>query len=609
MTIRRLIALGPIVYLILLIVCFQLIFALIIRSFHFFSLESYGFIFTLLVGAILGFTTYIVSVRVLKLTSSKFLRRIFPFLQFSNSEIVKYLSILDQFKNDLIATNLTGLVCEKILKFIQTIIPTKKVIVFFWKEEMGKFAPFPDSGEIQFFIFDPFLLWITENDRIYNFKEFATDSSLSKIRNSAENFFTKTEAELVVPLILNKSLLGIIVLGERQNRKNYTLSEINKLNEIRSVSVMALSNAIFYERLIELTETLEEKVKIRTQELEETQSQLIMSEKMASLGIMVAGIAHEINTPAGVINGAADNLDQNMNYLVQNVFDVVLFARYRKLRKNFELALLHLLRDKKKSELDSKEKFRLKNQLKEEMKSMNFSPTLTSELSNFIIENQIGKERKYIYNIILKDDDRGYFMLKNAAYINRNIKNIRYAIRNIVRIVKALKSYSHLDQSKTFSSSNIIEGMETTLIILNNQIKYGIDVIKNFQEIPLVICNPDELNQVWTNLIQNSIQALKGKGKIEISVFPWNGYVVVEIEDNGPGIPAKIQDRIWDPFFTTKDQGEGTGLGLGIVKGIVEKHKGKITLNSNPGKTVFRVELPINPENNIVKVETRNKKL
>ncbi|EMK15152.1 GHKL domain protein [Leptospira kirschneri serovar Bim str. 1051] len=608
MTTRRLIALGPIVYLILLIVCFQLISVFTIRSFYFFSLESYELIFTLLTGAILGFIIYIVSIRVLKLTSSKFLRRIFPFLQFSNNEIVKYLSILDQFKNDLIATNLTGLVCEKILKFIQTIIPTKKVIVFLWKEEMGKFAPFPDSGEIQFFIFDPFLLWITENDRIYNFKEFATDPSLSKIRNSAENFFTQTEAELVVPLILNKSLLGIIVLGKRQNRKNYTLSEINKLNEIRSVSVMALSNAIFYERLIELTETLEEKVKIRTQELEETQSQLIMSEKMASLGIMVAGIAHEINTPAGVINGAADNLDQNMNYLVQNVFDVVLFARYRKLRKNFELALLHLLRDKKKSELDSKEKFRLKNQLKEEMKNMNFSPALTSELSNFIIENQIGKERKYIYNIILKDDDRGYFMLKNAAYINRNIKNIRYAIRNIVRIVKALKSYSHLDQSKTFSSSNIIEGMETTLIILNNQIKYGIDVIKNFQEIPLVICNPDELNQVWTNLIQNSIQALKGKGKIEISVFPWNGCVVVEIEDNGPGIPAKIQDRIWDPFFTTKDQGEGTGLGLGIAKGIVEKHKGKITLKSNPGRTVFRVELPINPENNIVKVETRDKK-
>ncbi|TGM08940.1 sensor histidine kinase [Leptospira barantonii] len=594
---QRLNALGPIVYLIFLIAGFQLISVLTLQSFHFFSFESYRLLLTLLPGAVLGFVVYILSIRILRRISGKFLGRIFPFLQSSNSEIVKYLSILDQFKNDLIATNLTALVCEKILKFIQTVVPTKKVTIFLWKEEMGKFAPFPDSGEIQFFIFDPFLLWITENDKIYNFKEFETDPNLSKIRNSAEIFFTKTEAELVVPLILNKSLLGMIVLGEKKNQKKYGSAEIDKLNEIRSVSVMALSNAIFYERLIELTETLEEKVRIRTRELESAQSQLIMSEKMASLGIMVAGIAHEINTPAGVINGAADNLDQNMNYLVQNIFDIVLLARNRKLRKNFELALLHLLRDKKTSELDSREKFRLKNELKEEMKDMNFSASLASELSNFIIENQIGEERKYIYNVLIKDDERGYLMLKNATHINRNIKNIRYAIRNVVRIVKALKSYSHLDQSKTLSPANLVEGLETTLVILHNQVKYGIEVIRNFKEIPLVICNPDELNQVWTNLIQNAVQALKGNGKIEISVFPENDkFVIVQIEDNGPGIPTRIQDRIWDPFFTTKDQGEGTGLGLGIVKGIVEKHKGKITLNSNPGKTVFRVELPIDPE-------------
>ncbi|EMO56458.1 GHKL domain protein [Leptospira santarosai str. CBC1416] len=566
------------------------------RSFYFFSLESHKLILILISGAAVGSIVSIFSARILRRTSGKFLGRMFPFLQFSNSEIVKYLSILDQFKSDLIATNLTKHVCEKILKFIQIVIPTKKVTIFLWKEEMGKFAPFPDSGEIQFFIFDPFLLWIAENDRIYNFKEFATDLDLNRIRSSAENFFTKTGAALVVPLIINKGLLGMIVLGERKNRKNYTSSEIDKLNEIRSVSVMALSNAIFYERLVELTETLEEKVKIRTLELENAQSQLIMSEKMASLGTMVAGIAHEINTPAGVINGAADNLDQNMNYLIQNIFDIVLLAKHRRLRKNFELALLHILRDKKNSELDSREKFRLKKKLKEEMEGMDFNPALSSELSNFIIENQIGEERKYIYNVILKDDDRGYLMLKNASHINRNIKNIRYAIRNIVRIVKALKSYSHLDQSKTLSPANILEGLENTLVILNNQIKYGIKVVRNFREIPSVLCNPDELNQVWTNLIQNAIQALKGKGKIEISVFPQNDFVVVEIEDDGPGIPVKIQDRIWDPFFTTKDQGEGTGLGLGIAKGIVEKHKGKITLTSHPGKTIFRIELPVNPE-------------
>ncbi|TGK28109.1 GHKL domain-containing protein [Leptospira gomenensis] len=593
---RRLNALGPILYLIFLIAGFQLISVLILRSFHFFNFEILRLLLSLIPAAVLGFLVYIISIRILRRISSRFLGKIFPFLQTSNVEIVKYLSALDQFKNDLIATNRTDLVCEKIVKFISTIIPAKKVTVFLWREEMGKFAPFPDSGEIQFFIFDPFLLWITENDDIYHFTDFESDSNLFKIKNHAEIFFKTTEAELVVPLILNKSLLGMIVLGKRKNGKKYSKQEIVKLNEIRSSSVMALSNAIFYERLIELTETLEEKVKIRTRELENAQSQLIMSEKMASLGIMVAGIAHEINTPAGVINGAADNLDQNMNYLVRNIFDIILLAENKGLRKNFELALLHLLRDKKNSDLDSKEKFRLKTQLKEEMKEMKFDPSLAGDLSNFIIENQIGEERKYIYNIILGDDDRGYLMLKNATNINRNIKNIRYAIRNVVRIVKALKSYSHLDQSKSFVSADIVEGLETTLVILHNQIKYGIEVIRNFKPIPPVICNPDELNQVWTNLIQNAIQALKGKGKIEISVFTSDRNVIVQIQDDGPGIPAKIQDRIWDPFFTTKDQGEGTGLGLGIVKGIVEKHKGKILLTSDPGKTVFRVELPINPE-------------
>nr|PJZ93277.1 histidine kinase [Leptospira ellisii] len=593
---RRLNTLGPIIYLIFLIAGFQLISVLILQSFHFFGFEILRLLLSLIPAAVLGFLVYIISIRILRRISSRFLGKIFPFLQTSNVEIVKYLSALDQFKNDLIATNRTDLVCEKIVKFISTIIPSKKVTVFLWREEMGKFAPFPDSGGIQFFIFDPFLLWITENDDIYHFREFESDPDLAKIKKHAEIFFKTTEAELVVPLILNKSLLGMIVLRERKNKKKYSKQEIAKLNEIRSSSVMALSNAIFYERLIELTETLEEKVKIRTRELENAQSQLIMSEKMASLGIMVAGIAHEINNPAGVINGAADNLDQNMNYLVRNIFDIILLAENKGLRKNFELALLHLLRDKKSSELDSKEKFRLKNELKEEMKGMNYNSSLAGDLSNFIIENQIGEERKYIYNIILGDDDRGYLMLKNATNINRNIKNIRYAIRNVVRIVKALKSYSHLDQSKSFVSADLIEGLETTLVILHNQIKYGIEVVRDFKPIPSVVCNPDELNQVWTNLIQNAVQALKGKGKIEISVFPSDANVIVQIEDDGPGIPARIQDRIWDPFFTTKDQGEGTGLGLGIVKGIVEKHKGKILLTSNPGKTVFQVELPVNPE-------------
>ncbi|WP_367898151.1 ATP-binding protein [Leptospira sp. WS58.C1] len=515
----------------------------------------------------------------------------------TDHEYVKYLSSLDKFKSDLIATNITESVCDKILKFLPSIISTSRAKIYLWREDLGKFSPYPrDSGEDHFYIFDPFLLWITEHDKIFYSEEFIDNVKLQQIKEHALSFTAKTKADLLVPFILNKSLLGMLVLGPKNDGRKYTASELEKLNEMRSVSVMSLSNSIFYERLIELTETLEEKVRHRTQELENAQSQLIMSEKMASLGTMVAGIAHEINTPAGVINGSADNLESNMNYIVKNVFEIVRFARNKKLRKSFEVALLHILRDRKKSQaMESKDKFRIKRELKEEMIEMGVEVSLAGEVASFIIENDIMEVRKYILEILAQGAKPGYEMLKHASNTSRNIKNIKYSIKNIVRIVKALKYYSHLDQSKSFTSADLIEGIENTLVIMNNQLKYGVEVKKNFSTIPKVVCNPDELNQVWTNLIQNANQAIRGQGTIELSAYSSGDTVTIEVQDDGPGIDPSIKDRIWDPFFTTKDQGEGSGLGLGIVKGIVEKHKGKITVESMPGKTVFKVELPLRP--------------
>ncbi|MGJ4745658.1 sensor histidine kinase [Leptospira sp. SA-E8] len=515
----------------------------------------------------------------------------------TDQEYVKYLSSLDKFKSDLIATNITESVCDKILKYLPSIINASRAKIYLWREDLGKFSPYPrDTGEDHFYIFDPFLLWITEHDKIFYSEEFVENTKLQQIKEHALSFAAKTKADLLVPFILNKSLLGMLVLGPKNDGRRYNASELEKLNEMRSVSVMSLSNSIFYERLIELTETLEEKVRHRTQELESAQSQLIMSEKMASLGTMVAGIAHEINTPAGVINGSADNLESNMNYIVKNVFEIVRFARNKKLRKSFEVALLHILRDRKKSQaMESKDKFRIKREMKEEMVEMGIEVSLAGEVASFIIENDIMEVRKYILEILAQGAKPGYEMLKHASNTNRNIKNIKYSIKNIVRIVKALKYYSHLDQSKSFTSADLIEGIENTLVIMNNQLKYGVEVKKNFSTIPKVVCNPDELNQVWTNLIQNANQAIRGQGTIELSVYSSGDTVTIEVQDDGPGIDPSIKDRIWDPFFTTKDQGEGSGLGLGIVKGIVEKHKGKITVESMPGKTVFKVELPLRP--------------
>jgi two-component system, NtrC family, sensor kinase len=189
--------------------------------------------------------------------------------------------------------------------------------------------------------------------------------------------------------------------------------------------------------------------------------------------------------------------------------------------------------------------------------------------------------------------------LQDYAYLHRNAIAIQTAIKQIQRIVGALKSYSHLDQAKV-ELTDVHEGIENTLVILHHELKYGISIIRRYGQLPRVPCYVDELNQVWTNLIHNAVQALGGKGEIVIETATENprpdqsdGVVSVRVIDNGPGIPADVLPRIFEPFFTTKVKGEGTGLGLGIVRKIVDKHGGRVDVQSTAGRTCFTVSLPI----------------
>tara|TARA_B100000989_G_scaffold160655_1_gene119940 strand:- start:67 stop:576 length:510 start_codon:yes stop_codon:yes gene_type:complete len=144
------------------------------------------------------------------------------------------------------------------------------------------------------------------------------------------------------------------------------------------------------------------------------------------------------------------------------------------------------------------------------------------------------------------------------------------------------------------SETSLEEDLNNTLIIFHNKIKRAIIVEKEFEELPKVKCYPDKLNQVWTNLIHNSIQAMAGSGKIVLRLKKVDKETVcVEVEDNGPGIPEDLQERIFEPYFTTREKGEGTGLGLSISRQIIQEHNGTIELESEPGKTCFKVYLPI----------------
>ena len=185
-----------------------------------------------------------------------------------------------------------------------------------------------------------------------------------------------------------------------------------------------------------------------------------------------------------------------------------------------------------------------------------------------------------------------YFGSRSTAYTL--LAEIGHGTERIAEIVKALKGYSYMDQAPV-QAVDVREGLNDTLVMLSSKLREGIIVDLDFaDDLPRIEGFGSELNQVWTNLIDNAISAMESKGELELKAFRDDEWVGVEVADNGPGIPAESQEKIFDPFYTTKAPGEGTGLGLNISHGIiVEKHAGHIAVNSKPGATRFTVKLPI----------------
>jgi signal transduction histidine kinase len=188
-------------------------------------------------------------------------------------------------------------------------------------------------------------------------------------------------------------------------------------------------------------------------------------------------------------------------------------------------------------------------------------------------------------------------LLSNKYTTYNLLAEIGQGTRRISEIVKALKSYTYLDQAPV-QSVDIHEGLDDTLVMLRSKLKAGVQVRREYaQDLPRIEAFGSELNQVWTNIIDNAVSAMEGQGEIVLRTYRQDAWVVVEIKDTGPGIPQDIQGKIFDPFFTTKPPGQGTGLGLSISHNIVvQKHKGKIAVYSRPGETYFEVKLPLNFE-------------
>lgn len=329
-------------------------------------------------------------------------------------------------------------------------------------------------------------------------------------------------------------------------------------------------------------------------ELQDTQRELIQSEKMAVLGQLVAGVAHEVNTPLGAIRLSVESIN---HFVQKTLLELPHFLQQLspKLRDDFFRLLQHSL--SKENTLSSREERRFKRQIRQQLQEQRQAQEQANIdiIADRLIDMGIYEDLTPWQTLLKHQQAQETLRYAHVlSGLQRSAKNITEATQRASKVILALKSYAHYDPSNTAIEANITDGLETVLTLYHNQIKQGIEVIRNYQPIPSIPCYPDELNQVWTNLLHNALHAMNYQGTLKIEVAQTSPWIHVAIIDSGCGIPDDIQARIFEPFFTTKIAGEGNGLGLDIVNKIVAKHSGKISVESQPGRTCFNVYLPLN---------------
>ena len=347
--------------------------------------------------------------------------------------------------------------------------------------------------------------------------------------------------------------------------------------------------------VLDLNQVLEARVGERTrhlaralEDLETAQSHLVQSEKMAALGQLIAGIAHELNTPLAAIHASNDNIATLLQRVLSDLPGFLaaltpeLSALHRRLyesaARNIEVVPSAVLRSRRKETLKALADRGLEPE--EPMVASLVELGVTSTLDEWL---PLLRSPHGATALRLTDE---------MVSLEKSCSVIASASEKAAKVINALRTFSHQAQESVFDRVNVREGIETVLTLFQSRFKAGVTVRTDLDPKVHVWGLGDKLNQVWTNLVANALQAMGDRGALELVAESQGTTVRISVIDSGPGVPATVQDRIFEPFFTTKKAGEGIGMGLDICRRIVGEHGGKIAFESRPGRTEFYVELP-----------------